>query len=174
MAPIRTEAAGTTLRWNSSSGEITNDGSSRDVKDSIEDLATDTTKIYELDPKTYVYKGGNPGMRHIGYIAEEVHELDTAFAAYNEPEGPPVGINWNGIQVYMLEEMKKLRDQNILLGQRISALESGGAQSTPLSSGEEAAPAAPAEAPAEAPAAPAAAPADAPAAPADAPVAPSE
>jgi hypothetical protein len=48
-------------------------------------------------------------MRHIGYIAEEVHEVDTAFAAYNDPEGPPVGINWNGIQVYMLEEMKKLR-----------------------------------------------------------------
>jgi hypothetical protein len=105
-------------------------------------------------------------MRHIGYIAEEVHELDTAFAAYNEPEGPPVGINWNGIQVYMLEEMKKLRD-------RIATLEaaSGGAQSspagaaslvsvpTPLSSGEEAAPAALAEEPA----APAEEPADAPA-----------
>ena len=97
------------MSYNATSKELSYASSYRASKESILDLATDTSKIYELRARTYVYKERAEAGIQCGYIAEEVHELDTAFAAYNEPDGPPIGINWNGIQIYMMEEMKKLR-----------------------------------------------------------------
>ena len=171
IAPIRVAYGSVVLYYNDTTKEVTFQSSSRKTKNSIDVLIADTAKVYELVPKTYIYNTDPQSGTHVGYIAEDVADVDPRFATYNELNGPPVAISYDTIQVYMLEEMKKLRD-------RIAVLESGGvptppsgdasvcSTNTPLSSGEEAAPAAPAEEPA--------APADAPAAPADAPAAPAE
>jgi hypothetical protein len=67
--------------------------------------------MYGLLPKTFMYNN-DPGIGpQIGYIAEDVTELDPKFAIFCETGGPPESINWNTITVFMVEEMKKLKDR---------------------------------------------------------------
>jgi len=103
------------LNYNATSGEVTYVTSSRSTKNTIQSLATDTSSIYQLAPKTFIYNSDTQLTRHVGYIAEEVHEVDPVFATYDSPDGPPLAISFDTIQVYMLEEMKKLRDRIAVL-----------------------------------------------------------
>jgi len=109
IAPIRNGAGGFVLNYSTPSGEITYTTSSRSTKNTIEPLVTDTATVYQLAPKTFIYNTDPQSGTHVGYIAEEVYEVNPAFATYCELNGPPVAINYNTVQVYMLEEMKKLR-----------------------------------------------------------------
>ena len=117
--------------YNSDTGEITIASSSRAVKNTIEDLTMDTSLLHDLRPRTYIYNS-DPGARKlVGYIAEEVADINKHFATYNERDGPPVAINWNTISVFLVEEVKKLKRENDdlkrsydALAARILALES--------------------------------------------------
>jgi hypothetical protein len=176
IKPVRNGAGGFVLNYSLPSGEITYVASSRDTKNTIEPLTADTATVYQLAPKTFIYNTDPQSGTHVGYIAEEVYEVNPVFASYCELNGPPVAISFDTIQVYMLEEMKKLRAEvNALKLQLASGGASVCSTNTPPSSGEEAASAVIAEpAPADpvAPAEDPAAPAEDPAAPAEDPVAP--
>jgi hypothetical protein len=45
----------------------------------------------------------------LGYIAEEVDEIDKYFAKH-DTIGTPLTIDWNNIVLYLVEEMKKLKN----------------------------------------------------------------
>ena len=60
---------------------------------------------------SFIYNSDPRSGPQIGYIAEEVAELNPKFATFCEPGGPPESINWNTITVFMVEEMKKLKDR---------------------------------------------------------------
>jgi hypothetical protein len=148
IAPIRGAAGTTNLAYDAGTKEVYYNTSSRKVKQDIVPLLLDSTKVYLLEARSFVYISDVEAGPQSGYIAEEVADVDPAFASYSFDDKTPVNINWNAVQVCVVEEMKKMRVE-------IDALK---AQLAPAAALE--APAAPADAPA------------APADPADEPVAP--
>jgi hypothetical protein len=110
ITPVRAAAAlGAIAYYSVTSGELTYNSSSRRYKNTIQPLSTNTSIMYDLSPMTYMYNNDPEPGPQIGYIAEEVAELNPKFATYCEPGGPPESINWNTITVFMVEEMKKLK-----------------------------------------------------------------
>jgi hypothetical protein len=57
----------------------------------------DTSIINNLRPCTYFYNTDPDSGIQVGYIAEEVKELNPHFATYDKPGGNPVAINYNTI-----------------------------------------------------------------------------
>jgi hypothetical protein len=117
--PIRSagSSGAVVMYYNQGTKEITSLSSSRTTKNTIKDLATDTTPIYGLQPRTFIYNTDPGSGEEIGYIAEEVKELNRYFASYYTPDlETPVAINYNVITVFLVEEIKKLKA-------RIEALE---------------------------------------------------
>jgi len=55
-----------------------------------------------------------PPFLFIGYIAEELNEVDTHFT-WKNPDGTPEGIEWFNLLIYAIEEIKKLRTELDLL-----------------------------------------------------------
>jgi hypothetical protein len=123
ISPIRSAAGTSTLNYNSTTYEVTYVTSSRATKNTIEDLTMETGVLHDLKPRTYLYNSDPGAGKQVGYIAEEVADINKHFATYNEPDGPPVAINWNTISVFLVEEMKKLKRENEDLMARVLALE---------------------------------------------------
>jgi hypothetical protein len=73
-------------------------------------LEEDTSVVFKLQPKSYVYNSDPSSGRHIGYIAEEAASVHEKFAGYNEPGGTPVGIDYFSIVVFLVEEVRKLKE----------------------------------------------------------------
>jgi hypothetical protein len=109
--------------YNTTSFEITYLSSSRTVKNTIEDFKEDTSVVYGLSPKTYFYNNEPESDKSLGYIAEEVDELHTRFASHSA-DGKPIAIDYRAITVFMVEEMKKLRERVAQLESRSSPLDS--------------------------------------------------
>ena len=112
--PIRGAAsASAALIYNTTTSEITFQTSSRSIKKNIIDLTANTESLYELVPREYDSIADDT--HHLGFIAEEVFDIDPNFA-WTE-NGLPKGIEWMNIVLYLVAETKKLRD-------RIAVLES--------------------------------------------------
>jgi len=69
----------------------------------------DTSVVDNLRPRTYYYNTDPSAGIQVGYIAEEVKELNPHFATYNEPNGDPIAINYDTISVFLVEELKKVK-----------------------------------------------------------------
>ena len=111
IRPMRGLVASTLVYYNTSTFELSYLASSASTKNTIKELKMDTSAVYRLSPKTYLYNSDPNAGSQIGYIAEEVAELHKKFATYNEPDGKPVAIDYNTIVVFLVEEMKKLRER---------------------------------------------------------------
>ncbi|MEX0597242.1 MAG: tail fiber domain-containing protein, partial [Candidatus Paceibacterota bacterium] len=109
VRPISIGGATNVLHYNTSTFELTYVSSSETTKNTIKDLNIDTTIVADLKPKTYIYNNAEDAGEQIGYIAEEVAELNSHFATYETMEGEPKNINWNVITVFLVEELKKLK-----------------------------------------------------------------
>jgi hypothetical protein len=121
--PVRAVAATSTiLYYNDTTKEITYATSSAATKNSILPLQEDTSVLFGLQPKTYVYNSDPASGRHIGYIAEEAAAIHEKFAGYNEPGGAPVGIDYFNIVVFLVEELRKLREKSASLEEDVLAL----------------------------------------------------
>lgn len=90
-------------------------GSSRRWKKNIKSLKRKWEEILCLSPVSYEYKV-EPGKEFIGYIAEEVAELDLQNIVEFDEEGKPEALDFNAITVYLVEMVKAQE-------QRIKALE---------------------------------------------------
>jgi S1-C subfamily serine protease len=113
IAPIRNAAIQNPVYWNSTTSELIYNASTNSLKNNIQPLSLsniDTSVIYNLSPKTFYYNSDPDGGKQIGYIAEDVHELDTNLTIYEVPNGEPKNVNFNNINVYTIEEVKKLRE----------------------------------------------------------------
>ena len=107
-------------------GYLRYNSSSRRYKENIVDLVIDSSKIYDLVPKSFKMKDvEHPtrtddgeidfdtmetkiGLTTFGLIAEEVHEVLPELVIYNE-DNEPDAVRYKIISVLLLEEMKKLR-----------------------------------------------------------------
>jgi hypothetical protein len=110
IAPIQNAAGTASLQWDPETFEVTFQSSSRRFKNAIEDFKEDTGKIYQLNPKTFNLNNDTKSGKQIGYISEEVSEIYDKFATY-ENGGRPLAINYNVITVFLVEEIKKLKNK---------------------------------------------------------------
>ena len=83
--------------------------SSITTKHNIQNLEEDTSVLYNLNPRSYLYNNCPEAGTQLGYIAEEVYDINKYLATYNSIDGPPVNINWDNIAVFTVEEVKKLK-----------------------------------------------------------------
>jgi hypothetical protein len=106
VKPVRGAATTTpVVVYNATSGEITYSTSSIKYKKNVIDLQEDTSKIYNIRPREYDSKIDD--IHYIGYIAEELNEVDTNFTW--KQNDLPEGIEWFNMLIYTIEEMKKLK-----------------------------------------------------------------
>jgi len=104
VSPLKSGIFTPNLYYNTSSNEIVYNVSMAKYKSNIADLSLDTETIYNLNPREYDYLDG----KHcVGFIAEEVDEIDTMLSAKND-DGTPENINWFGLTTYLVQEMKKM------------------------------------------------------------------
>lgn len=101
-------ASGTNLVWNSG-GAVTLATSSARFKENIQDITFDTSKLYELAPKSFVYTEAKQDSW--GYIAEEVNEVLPELVNYETLEDGskvPFSLAYDKLSIILLEEIKKL------------------------------------------------------------------
>lgn len=106
--PIRSAGVTNALYYNASTKEITYTPSTREEKKNIQPINLDTSSIYVLQPSSFSYK--NDDSSNIGLIAEDVFEIDKNLCVVDE-NSRPVNINWNVLNIYLLEEVKKLKSE---------------------------------------------------------------
>jgi hypothetical protein len=103
------------LVYDAGTKEVYYNSSSRKVKQDIVPLLLDSTKVYQLEARSFVFTYAVEAGPQSGYIAEEVADVDPAFASYSQDDNTPVNIHWNAVQVCVVEELKKLRDRIAVL-----------------------------------------------------------
>ena len=86
--------------------------SSKRYKENIEKLTLDTSKLYNLTPRTFTWKEDAPvaeqGQSDFGLIAEEVEEIFPEIT-FNNAGGQIEGVQYIKLSVLLLEELKKLK-----------------------------------------------------------------
>jgi hypothetical protein len=111
VSPVRQGGLSANLNYNTATYEITIASSSIKYKKNVIDLNRNTANIYDIRAREYDWKTTNE--HFIGYIVEELNEIDPLFTWKNK--GEPEGVEWTNITMYMLEEMKKLKNKIIKL-----------------------------------------------------------
>ena len=85
--------------------------SSARFKDNIRDLEIDTSKVWDLKPRSFEWKGD--GTTAFGLIAEEVDEiipgLVAKYAHGDSDEIRPQSVHYKFLSVLLLAEMKELK-----------------------------------------------------------------
>jgi hypothetical protein len=105
VSPVRAGQTGTGLVL-TAGGEIAQTSSSLRYKENIVDLQKDTSKIFQLQAKSFDLKSG--AKNRLGYIAEEVFEIEPSFVILNN-ESEPEALEEFHMFVSLLEEVKKLK-----------------------------------------------------------------
>ena len=79
--------------------------------------------IKSLNPVTWIYNGDLKDTRHIGYIAEEVNEVDALkYIVVLDEENNPLGLRYDLLSVYSIEVLKILLEKVESLENEIKTL----------------------------------------------------
>jgi hypothetical protein len=108
VSPVRAGLTGTGLIY-TTGGEIGQTSSSLRYKENISDLYKDTSKILEIKAKSFNLKSG--AKNRMGYIAEEVFEVDPSLVILNN-ENQPEALEEFHMFVCLVEEVKKLKNKS--------------------------------------------------------------
>jgi hypothetical protein len=103
------------VQWNSSTGVLGYDNSSRRFKENIQDLKDNFEAILLAQPKTYT-RPGSPDRQEIGFIAEDFHDLGLYPLVDYDEEGLPESLRYEKMGTYMIPVMRRQQE-------RIGALE---------------------------------------------------
>jgi hypothetical protein len=82
--------------------------SSARYKTAIEPLRQDFSSILTIEPKVYVRKG-QPGIREVGYLAEDLDKAGLKDVTIYDAEGRPDGIDYARLVIYSNEVLKEHR-----------------------------------------------------------------
>ena len=111
----------TAMTYNTMTGEIGYDNSSRRYKINIETLQDNWNKILQTRPVSYS-RPENPDFNEIGYVAEELDSLGlTNLVGYNQ-EGLPDYIRYDRVVLYLTEIIKSQNHQINSLTQDVEEL----------------------------------------------------
>ena len=110
------------MQYNSSTGEIGYDNSSRRYKNDISRFQDDWEKLFQTRPVTYT-RTANPNHWEIGYIAEEIDSLGLTNLVGYDAEGLPDDVKYDRMVLYLTEIIKTLKKQVDQLDEKILVLE---------------------------------------------------
>ena len=99
----------TSLSYNAKTGQVVPTVSSLRFKENVRALEVDSTKIYDLVPKTFDYKPEYGGATDFGYIAEEVDPILPEILTYDEIG--PYSARYDILSVLAVKEIKALKTQ---------------------------------------------------------------
>lgn len=102
------DLSATAVHYNTSTGQLGPLTSSLKFKDNVVDIETDTTKLYNLQPRSYTLKSN--GKREFGLIAEEVVQQFPEIVPLDNM-GQPYSVDYARIVVLLISELKKLRQE---------------------------------------------------------------
>jgi hypothetical protein len=90
----------------------------------MESMGIDFEKaIKGLNPVTWIYNGDLQETRHLGYIAEEVNEIESLkYMVVLDEEGKPLGLRYDILSVYSVEVLKILLEKIKTLEDEIKIL----------------------------------------------------
>jgi len=92
--------------------------SSKKHKKDIKDTLVPTEKIYDLQPKDFVWKSNDKS--DVGLIAEEVAEILPEFTISN-PDGEVESVRYDLLSVALIAELKKLKNEITELKENLDA-----------------------------------------------------
>ncbi len=99
-----------------SGGIVSYQVSSQKFKTNIQPITIDTSKLYDLQPVSFVDK--KTGESYFGLIAEDVYSKIPELVPLDE-EGQPLSVSYSMLSVIELNELKKLKAENDALKQVI-------------------------------------------------------
>jgi hypothetical protein len=106
------------MQWDSNTGQLFQDTSSRRYKENIRPLTVDFRQILQAVPQTYT-RPGIPNRWEIGFIAEDLDALGLKPLVEYDKEGRPDGVNYDKIPLYLTriaadqqEEINRLTEEN--------------------------------------------------------------
>jgi hypothetical protein len=94
------------VQYNSTTGEIGYDNSTRRDKQNITPLMDDFGKILQLQPRKYT-RPADPENWEIGYIAEEAKALGLDHLIFYDEDHHPDGINYRKLCLYLVEIVRE-------------------------------------------------------------------
>ncbi|RYF96519.1 MAG: tail fiber domain-containing protein [Chitinophagaceae bacterium] len=94
------------VQYDSATGEIGYDNSTRRDKRDITPLTDDFGKILQLQPRKYT-RPGKPAEWEIGYIAEEAKSLGLEHLLFYDEDKQPDGINYRKLCLYLVEIVRE-------------------------------------------------------------------
>ena len=117
------------MQYNSSTGEIGYDNSSRRYKTNIQTLKDDWSKILEARPVRYT-RPDSPDCWEYGFIAEEIDSIGLTNLVGYDAEGIPDDVKYDRMVLYLNEivknqeqQIKILKEQNVRMEKRVIQLE---------------------------------------------------
>ncbi len=87
-------------------GQLGTVSSSIRFKHDINEMASDSEIIYQLNPVTFVFNNDSSGAKQYGLIAEEVDQVFPAIVV-RDPNGEPATVQYQVLPVLMLNELIK-------------------------------------------------------------------
>jgi hypothetical protein len=110
------------VQWDSSTGQIGYDDSTRRHKENIRPLAADWRALLEAQPMTYT-RPGDPDRWEIGFIAEDFDALGLDPLVLYDEAGEPEALHYDKISLYLVEIAKAQQQELEASAARIQALE---------------------------------------------------
>lgn len=110
-----------TMMYNSTTGEIGFDNSSRRYKIHIETLQDNWTKLFQTRPVSYT-RPQSPDFQEIGYIAEELDSIGLNNLVGYNAKGLPDYVHYDRIVLYLTEIIKSQNHQINSLTQDVEEL----------------------------------------------------
>ena len=109
------------MQYNSSTGQIGYDNSSRRYKRNIRELKDDWNKILHARPVKYT-REASPDYWEYGYIAEEMDSIGLTNLVHYDQEGRPEDYNYERMVVYLTEMIKDLKKSYDELSAKVISL----------------------------------------------------
>jgi len=109
------------VEYDTASGEIYAETSTEKVKENIRSLDWDTSKIFDLEIKSYTDIVS--GREDFGLIAEEAAEIIPQLVVF-DGNGQALGIKNTKLPILLLDQLKKQQEQIELLQQELEQLKS--------------------------------------------------
>jgi len=118
---LQQSSGGLVVEYDTTTGEIYAETSTEKVKENIRTLDWDTSKIFDLEVKSYTDTVS--GREEFGLIAEEVAEVIPQLVVFDE-NNKSLGIKSTKLPILLLDQLKKQQEQIEQLKQELEELKS--------------------------------------------------
>jgi len=114
---------GNVVCYNGSTYELYSASSSCKFKDNIKPFLSGISEILNLEPVTFNYIDRPEDSEQIGFIAEQLDELDLTHFVNYDGNNEPNGISYDKLIVLAVNAIKELHEENQNLNQRLTEIE---------------------------------------------------